>query len=299
MHKKEKMKQREIINRKVPYGLNTSIRYTKTDGLNKMDYIYVQHKHEDYQVQLMTKGSGACLVGDCIVEYTKGDILFFGRNVPHCYSLSDNNMTGSNPAEGKIVEFHPDLFPEKIHKLPDYIHINNLLVKSQNGLIFRNRALSNKVGILISEMNRAKSIGKVNCLFSILELLGKSKYLKLISENHFDGKNAFCENHEMVQKVYDYLYLNMKKGVTLEEISQHVNLNPTALCRAFKRKAQMTIFQFLNKIRIENVCKLLLYSDLSISQTAYESGFNNMAYFSRRFKESTSMSPSEYRNQIK
>jgi AraC-like DNA-binding protein len=91
----------------------------------------------------------------------------------------------------------------------------------------------------------------------------------------------------------------MKKEVTLEDISQYVNLNPAALCRAFKSKTRMTIFQFLNKIRIENVCKLLVYSDLSISQVAYESGFNNMAYFNRRFRESTNMSPSEYRNQVK
>lgn len=61
----------------------------------------------------------------------------------------------------------------------------------------------------------------------------------------------------------------------------------------------MTIFQFLNKIRIENVCKLLLYTDLTISQIAYESGFNSMAYFSRRFKESTNMFPFEFRSQVR
>lgn len=292
------MKKREIIDRKVSYELNTSIKHIKTDGKNK-DYIYVQHKHEDYQLRLIVKGAGVCMVGECIVEYKKGDILFVGRNVPHCSSLYEYTSSGETPSESEVLQFHPDLFPVKIHELPDFLYISNILLKSQNGLVFRSLALSKKVGLLIDEMRLAEGIEKVNCLFRMLEILGKSKHGALISESQFDAKNTFCESYESLQKVYDYLYRNMKKEVTLEDISQYVNLNPAALCRAFKSKTRMTIFQFLNKIRIENVCKLLVYSDLSISQVAYESGFNNMAYFNRRFRESTNMSPSEYRNQVK
>lgn len=127
-------------------------------------------------------------------------------------------------------------------------------------------------------------------MFNILELLGQSKHVVSISERSFDSQNTYYENSESLQKVYDYLYENMKREVILEEIAQYANINPTALCRAFKCKTQMTIFQFLNKIRIENVCKLLIYSGLAISQVAYESGFNSMAYFNRRFKDSVGMS---------
>lgn len=292
------MNKREIIDRKVLYGLNTNIKYLKTDGRNK-DYIYIQHKHEDYQLRLITKGVGACMVGECIVKYQKGDILLLGRNVPHCSSLYEYAEKGITPSESIVLQFSPDLFPAKIHELPDYMYISHLLLKSQNGLFFRNRILTRKVELLIDNIQQETGISKVNSLFKMLEILGKDKHFSLISENQFDLKNTFCENNESIQKVYDYLYKNMKKEVSLDDISQYVNLTPAALCRAFKSKTRMTIFQFLNKIRIENVCKLLLYSDLTVSQIAYESGFNNMAYFSRRFKESTNMSPSEYRNQLK
>lgn len=292
------MNKREIIDRKVSYELNTNIKYLKTDGRNK-DYIYIQHKHEDYQLRLITKNTGMCMVGECIVEYQKGDILFFGRNVPHCSSLYEYAEKGIPPSESKVLQFHPDLFPAKIHELPDYMYISHLLLRSQNGLVFRNRILTHKVELLIDEIQQEMGIAKVNSLFKMLEILGKDKHVFLISENQFDVKNTFCENYESLQKVYDYLYKNMKSEITLEDISHYVNLTPAALCRAFKSKTRMTIYQFLNKIRIENVCKLLLYTDLTISQIAYESGFNSMAYFSRRFKESTKMSPSEYRRQMK
>ncbi len=292
------MNKREIIDRKVSYDLNTNIKFIKTDGKNK-DYIYIQHKHDDYQLRLITKGAGVCMVGECIVDYQKGDILFFGRNVPHCSSLYEYAKKDISPSESEILQFSPDLFPEKLHQLPDYMFISHLLLKSQNGLIFRNKVLSKKIELQIHEIQHQRGINKINSLFCLLETLSMDKNFRLISENQYDIKNTFCENHGSLQKVYDYLYRNMKNEISLEDISRYVNLTPASLCRAFKSKTRITIFQFLNKIRIENVCKLLLYSDLSISQIAYESGFNNLAYFSRRFKDSTKMSPSEYRSKMK
>ncbi len=292
------MNKREIIDRKVSYDLNTNIKFIKTDGKNK-DYIYIQHKHDDYQLRLITKGAGVCMVGECIVDYQKGDILFFGRNVPHCSSLYEYAKKDISPSESEILQFSPDLFPEKLHQLPDYMFISHLLLKSQNGLIFRNKVLSKKIELQIHAIQHQRGINKINSLFCLLETLSMDKNFRLISENQYDIKNTFCENHGSLQKVYDYLYRNMKNEISLEDISRYVNLTPASLCRAFKSKTRITIFQFLNKIRIENVCKLLLYSDLSISQIAYESGFNNLAYFSRRFKDSTKMSPSEYRSKMK
>jgi len=292
------MKKREVVKHEILYGINTNIRIVKTDGRNK-DYIYVQHKHDDYQLRLITKGEGICMIGEYVVEFKKGDILFVGRNVPHCSSLYEQPNGECNQTESTVMQFHPDLFPAKIHELPDYAHISNLFNKSQNGIKFVGLSLASKIQQMLEAIEATEGIGKINILFGMLEMLGRSKHGNLISEKQFDAKNMFCENYESLQKVYDYLYRNMKKEITLEEISQYVNLNPTALCRSFKSKTRMTIFQFLNKIRIENVCKLLLYSDLTISQIAYESGFNSMAYFNRRFRESINMSPSDYRNKVK
>lgn len=289
------MKKREIVERKVLHEVNTNIKYIKTDG-RKKDYISIQHKHEDYQLRMIIKGSGVCMVGEYLVEYQKGDILFVGRNVPHCSSLYEQSMEKDGLSESLILQFHPDLFPLKIDDLPDYMYINRVLAQSQSGLIFKDENLGIKVGLLMKRITKVTGVEKIYSLFKILELLGKSDSGSLISENPFDSKNTFCENQESLQRVYDYLYRNIKEEITLTDISDYVKLTPAALCRSFKSKTRMTIFQFLNKIRIENACKLLIYSDLTISQIAYESGFNCMAYFNRQFKKTTNTTPSEYRD---
>ena len=58
-------------------------------------------------------------------------------------------------------------------------------------------------------------------------------------------------------------------------------------------------FYVLNEIRIEYACKLLLHSNLTISEIAYEVGYNNLSYFNKVFKTITKQTPIEYKNSLK
>lgn len=130
------MEKLKVIDRKVVYGLNTGIKYIKTDGRNK-NYIYVQHKHKDYELRLITKGRGICMLRESVVEYNKGDILFFGYNVPHCSSIHEASEDENLLVKSIVLQFHPNLFPQNIHDLHNYRYIHNLFERSQNGLIFK------------------------------------------------------------------------------------------------------------------------------------------------------------------
>lgn len=108
---------------------------------------------------------------------------------------------------------------------------------------------------------------------------------------------SWCEG--AVNKVYAYLYNHFKEKVNLEEIAKFVKQNPSALCRYFKQRTDKSIFQCLAEIRIEHACKLLTYSNMNISQVAYESGYNSVTHFIAQFEKITKRTPSEYRMQIK
>ncbi|NDV95438.1 AraC family transcriptional regulator [Dysgonomonas sp. 521] len=84
----------------------------------------------------------------------------------------------------------------------------------------------------------------------------------------------------------------------LQEIAGYVNQNPSALCRSFKQRTDKSIFQCLAEIRIEHACRLLSYLNLTVSQIAYESGYNNIPYFIKQFHALTERNPKEYREQI-
>ncbi|WP_074435132.1 helix-turn-helix domain-containing protein [Bacteroides timonensis] len=73
--------------------------------------------------------------------------------------------------------------------------------------------------------------------------------------------------------------------------------NASSLCRAFKKACGSTIFQFINRLRIEKACSLLKNTDLSITQIAYQVGFNSLAHFNNQFKKFARTLPGVYRKQ--
>lgn len=61
----------------------------------------------------------------------------------------------------------------------------------------------------------------------------------------------------------------------------------------------ITLFEYLNQIKIEFACKLLIDQDLSITEVCFDSGFNNISHFNKQFKKITKVPPSEYRKRFK
>ena len=85
--------------------------------------------------------------------------------------------------------------------------------------------------------------------------------------------------------MYAYLFNHFKEKITLKEIADYVKQNPSALCRYFKQRTDKNIFQCLAEIRIEHACKLLAYSNLTNSTSAYESGYNYVPHFIMQFEK--------------
>jgi AraC-like DNA-binding protein len=78
-----------------------------------------------------------------------------------------------------------------------------------------------------------------------------------------------------------------------------VNMAEGSLCRFFKMNTGITVFEYLNKIKTEFACKLLMDPDLSILEICLDSGFNNISHFNKQFKKNTGVPPSEYRKRFK
>lgn len=92
-------------------------------------------------------------------------------------------------------------------------------------------------------------------------------------------------------------YLNYDYGV--EELSKDVNLSRVHLYRKIKSLTDLSASEFIRSVKLKKASSLLLESDLSISQIAYQTGFASPSYFSKCFKEKFKISPKEYIQQKK
>lgn len=90
------------------------------------------------------------------------------------------------------------------------------------------------------------------------------------------------------------MHLHYQEEITLEQIADFAGMNPSALCRYYKKHTQKTMFSYLTEIRITYATKLLSIRQKNISQIAYDCGYNNISYFNRQFKALKGKTPSEY-----
>lgn len=97
---------------------------------------------------------------------------------------------------------------------------------------------------------------------------------------------------QVVSRAKIYIKNNLKNKLTLEDISEATYTSKSNLCRVFQKKVGITIFDFIHKIRIEQVCKELELTDKTIAEVAFENGFGSIQQFNRVFKKIKGTTPS-------
>jgi AraC-like DNA-binding protein len=283
-----------ILERKILHGVTTSFSH-----IHYPQFELPRHRHVEYEIIIIRDGAGKQFVGDGVADYSKGDLALIGSNVPHLHLCDSVLYKETEPkSSGDVLQFPPDIFPVHMDKIPDYKNVFDLLQRSQRGIRFNDIELSDEVYSMISLIDSMEGINRILQLLKILEKLSESKDYELLSCMRYNENNSLVGVHEPVNMVYDYLFKNFKDSLSLKDIGNYVGMSSAGLCRYFKQRTDKSVFECLAEIRIEYACKLLAYSNLNISQVAYESGYNNTSLFNRQFHKIINKTPREYRKLI-
>ncbi|MGG7620032.1 helix-turn-helix domain-containing protein [Bacillus coreaensis] len=116
-------------------------------------------------------------------------------------------------------------------------------------------------------------------------------FTKIINQNK-------PEDRKQIQGALNYIEKNYQRGVTLEEVAEHVHLSPHYLSRLFKKELNINFVNYVSERRINLAKEMLEKTDMPVINIALELSYHEPNYFSKVFKKSTGMTPSEYRRQI-
>lgn len=98
-----------------------------------------------------------------------------------------------------------------------------------------------------------------------------------------------------MNKVYNYVYNNISSPFDVSEVAGQLNMSISAFCHYFKKRTQKTFSQFINETRIGKAKRLLIETDKSIAEIAYESGYNSLSNFNKQFSSLERSSPKTFR----
>ncbi len=98
-----------------------------------------------------------------------------------------------------------------------------------------------------------------------------------------------------LKTVLKYIRENFSREITLDEMAAVAGLSCKYFCKFFKDLTGTTPISYLMAYRIERAARKLLGTDLTVTQIAYDCGFNDLSYFIKTFKTYRGVSPKEYR----
>ena len=146
-------------------------------------------------------------------------------------------------------------------------------------------------GVYAAEIDKSESkitsqIRKKIILLQFIHELWKKGF---IVENDTTGRNTV--EKEMVS----YIQQNYMGKILLREFGEQFHLSEKYISRYFKEHFHITLSQYVTYLRLEHAKQMLQETDISVTEVAMQSGYQNISYFIRSFKKTYGVSPLKYR----
>ncbi len=260
---------------------------------DKHEDTFPMHRHIDFhELVIVTSGTATHIIDGEMYSLKKGDVFVVGTSAVHGYvHAEDFNMCN--------IMFRMDSFfkpGSDITKLPSFHALFAPYLTSIQG--FSNRFTLSPgdyiriYGLIHNIMNEYNSAAEGR-----RELL-RSYFMQLAVTliRLYGRENSENPKHIMnAAAAAAYIEHHYTEKITVTELAKMSHYSPRHFMRIFSDSYHTTPQKYILSLRLRHACMLLRETDLSIEDTALQSGFGDGNYFSRIFRQHFGITPREYR----
>lgn len=253
------------------------------------------HWHPEIELTYVTEGDISYQVNETVWHLSAGEGLFCNTNVLH----SGHRLTQPD-CRYLSVTFHPRLLYGYSSSVMQHKYVNPVLNNGALSSIHFTRD-NEWMRQVLEEMERILQLDATRpdsmelqlqiCILSIWQQI--YEHVEHQRESMHNDKDT-----ERIRKIIEFIQMHYMENITLEMLAGEVHLCKSESCRMFKRYMSETMFDYLNRYRIERSLELLRNRSLSVTQVAEQVGFASPGYFSRIFRERMGVTPLAYRKQF-
>ena len=251
------------------------------------------HCHDEYELHLIIGTSGKAFVGDWIGPFQPGHLVLCGPRLPHNWISLDAPESGVAERD-LVIQFRRDPFEKAARDIPELASTEQLLERARHGIEFF--GLSQRAREHWDHVKGAKGLRRLAAFFEYLSDLADCTDYRLLSSVQIKGTAAEAET-DLINLIVSRITDDVAEPISMAVVAADLGMSESRLSRFFRRATGNSFTDFVNRVRINNACHLLMQTDHFVTDICYQAGFNNVANFNRRFLEIKGMTPSEFRRQ--
>jgi AraC-like DNA-binding protein len=252
------------------------------------------HYHEEYELHLIVESRGKVFVGDYIGQFEPGHLVLTGPRLPHNWISTDGVPEGGVALRDVVLQFPDAPLRESARLIPELGEVLPLLERARHGIEFFGLSAQAQ-----AQHHRIKQSHGLQRLARFVEWLGELaawpdyRLLSTVQLQSFDDDASLAR----ISGIIDYLTEHCGTQFSMAEICTRVGMTESSFSRYFRRATGNTFTDFVNRLRINKACQLLMETERYITNVCYDVGFNNVANFNRRFLQLKGMTPKQFRRQ--
>lgn len=260
-------------------------------ALNLSNFEMDTHQHESCEIMYVTKGQCMVKTNESEKHYlNEGDFILLDSFVSHQLHVEDTatcfllNLEFDCSQKGQI----------DIKKLRSYCPILSDSTILINKFLFAhdNFRLKQPLEALIEALSKEYQQRKTAENTLLIELLFHQCLLEIVP---FLKSQHLNEHSYHLEKALMFINENLTGELRVNEIASSVGINKSYLHSLFKQQLNETITGYINRKRLEKSKFLLINTNMSIIDIAFQVGFNSRQHFSRMFRQYYKMNPQNYR----
>lgn len=251
------------------------------------------HFHPEYEIHHVVATTGRYFVGDFIGTFESGNLVLTGPNLPHNW-VSDTAPDAEVPLRSRVVQFSETFINDAMALLPELGCLRDLLERSRSGVLFPT-ATAGQVGPMLKELVSAQGIRRIKIFMDVIGALGGARDARLLtSASYIPDPSGFMSTG--INEALAYVNQNLTEPFDETDLAEIAGLSPAAFSRSFRRHTGLALVKYVNRLRINLACQLLMGdADARITDVCFSSGFNNLSNFNRQFLKQKGMTPSRFR----
>lgn len=242
------------------------------------------HTQPTWELTYIVHGHGMRTISDITQRFSPGEVVLVPPNMPHLWEFDKKQKM----VENITVIFNTDSLLQLGAQFEEMAEVVRKIIRISDSVSFTGESL-HRLHHLLASASKMDRADRFATLLQVLNLIARSSDCTTVGHATKSNKDV-----EWLKKVAIYVSCNYKRDITIDTMAFHMGMGHTSFCVKFRKAAGKTFFTYLNEYRLWVACCLLAQGELSMSQVCYSSGFSNLPYFDRLFKQHFGVSPRQY-----